>query len=147
MAAFGAMRLDGQHHMGNKDMEDGQVTVSGCLAGRPLLWLPGSAEGSALHGVRHEETDTRADDLEPVQLSSDIRGAQDQLTRHRRRVVRLSLTSAACMAVVALYQVGATKHVPEPPLPMLDADAVDASAQAYARLSVGTPSSDSSATA
>lgn len=73
----------------------------------------------------------------PEKLSADIRSARDELTAQRRRVVALSLTSAACMGVIALYQIGATKHVPEPPLPMLDADKVDASPEAYARLSVG----------
>lgn len=73
----------------------------------------------------------------PEKLSADIRHANDALTSRRRRVVALSLTSAFCMGVIALYQIGATKQVPEPPLPMLDADKVDASAEAYARLSVG----------
>jgi uncharacterized membrane protein len=74
---------------------------------------------------------------DPDALSADIRAARDPLTRQRRRVVALTLTSAASMGVIALYQIGATSHVPEPPLPGLDADAVDASAEAYARLSVG----------
>lgn len=73
----------------------------------------------------------------PGKLSEEIRLAQDALTRRRRRVVALSLTSAACMGVIALYQIGVTKHIPEPPLPMLDADEVDASEEAYERLSVG----------
>lgn len=73
----------------------------------------------------------------PSKLSADIRHAGDALTAERRRVVALSLTSAACMGVIALYQIGAIKRVPEPPLPLLDADTIDASEEAYARLSVG----------
>jgi len=38
------------------------------------------------------------------------------------------------MGLVTLYQVGILKHLPEPPLPRLDADRVDASAEAYALL-------------
>lgn len=57
--------------------------------------------------------------------------------RRRRQVVCLSLVSATCMAVVAAYQMGLTKRVAEPPLPLLDADKVDASAQAYEKLSTG----------
>ena len=53
------------------------------------------------------------------------------------RVYPSQTTSAACMGVIALYQIGATKHVPEPPLPLLDADKVDASEEAYEKLSVG----------
>jgi len=74
---------------------------------------------------------------DPARLSTEIRQAEDPLTQRRRRVVWLSLTSAASMAVIALYQIGATTHVPEPPLRMLDADKVDASEEAYAKLSVG----------
>lgn len=74
---------------------------------------------------------------DPAMLSAAIREAQDPLTRRRRRVVALSLTLAASMGVIALYQIGATRHVPEPDGPMLDADKVDASEEAYARLSAG----------
>ena len=74
---------------------------------------------------------------DPEKLSHQIRHADDELTAGRRRVVALSLTSAACMGVIALYQVGAMSHVPEPKLPLLDADKVDASKEAYAKLSVG----------
>ncbi|CAN5546874.1 hypothetical protein BH23ACI1_BH23ACI1_22430 [soil metagenome] len=74
---------------------------------------------------------------DPQQLSDSIRHAGDGLTQQRRRVVALSLTAAGCMGLIALYQIGAIKHLPEPPLPLLDADKVDASAEAYARLSVG----------
>src|SRR5918996_6510200 len=57
--------------------------------------------------------------------------------RRRRQVVCLSLASATAMGVVAAYQIGLLKHVPEPPLPLLDADKVDASAEAYEKLSTG----------
>ena len=74
---------------------------------------------------------------DPVGLSRELRTADDPFTRRRRQVVGLSLVSAACMGVVAAYQIGLTRHVPEPPLPLLDADKVDASAQAYEKLSTG----------
>ncbi len=49
----------------------------------------------------------------------------------RRGVTALSLTAVGALGVVSLYQMGLLKHVPEPPLPGLNADAVDASAEAY----------------
>jgi uncharacterized membrane protein len=49
----------------------------------------------------------------------------------RRRVVGLSLVSVGAMGLIALYQMGIIKHLPEPPLPYLDADKVDASSEAY----------------
>ena len=56
----------------------------------------------------------------PAALSRDIRQATDEFTAHRRRIVALGLTSAACMGLIALYQIGSIKHLPEPPL--TDAD-------------------------
>lgn len=50
---------------------------------------------------------------------------------HRRRTLALSLAGAASMAVISLYQLGLIRHLPEPPLPHLDADKVDASPEAY----------------
>ena len=70
-------------------------------------------------------------------LSVQLRTSNDPLMRHRRQVVCLSLLSATCMGVVAAYQIGLLKHVPEPALPGLDADKVDASAEAYEKLSTG----------
>jgi hypothetical protein len=39
------------------------------------------------------------------------------------------------MGLITLYQMGVIKHLPEPPFPNLDADKVDASAEAYSRFS------------
>jgi uncharacterized membrane protein len=43
------------------------------------------------------------------------------------------MIASASMALITLYQTGIIKHLPEPPLPFLDADRVDASAEAYAK--------------
>ncbi len=58
------------------------------------------------------------------------RGADEFLTR-RRRTAALSLLSIGSLGVVAAYQNGLLRHLPEPPLPLLDADRVDASGEAY----------------
>lgn len=78
-----------------------------------------------------------APDETAAALSRAIRGADDPLTRRRRQIVGLSLTSAGCMGLIALYQVGAIRHLPEPAVPGLDADKVDASGEAYAKLAAG----------
>lgn len=76
--------------------------------------------------------------MEPATLSRDLRETdEDPHLDNRRRVAALSLTAAACMGLIALYQLGILKHIPEPPLPKLDADKVDASAEAYEKLQVG----------
>jgi hypothetical protein len=74
---------------------------------------------------------------DPDRLSHELRTSDDPIMRARRDVVALSLVSATCMGVIALYQIGRLKHLPEPPLPLLDADTVDASAEAYTTLSTG----------
>lgn len=73
----------------------------------------------------------------PEQLGAEVRSASGQFMENRRRIVALDMLAAGCMAVIALYQIGATRRVPEPNLPLLDADEVDAGGEAYAKLSVG----------
>lgn len=74
------------------------------------------------------------DDARARALSHELRTGDDQHLRRRRGVVALSLLAAGAMGVITLFQMGLTTHVPEPPLPKLDADKVDASAEAYGKL-------------
>ncbi len=64
-------------------------------------------------------------------LSATLRGNSDPLLNNRRRVAALALGCIGTLSVVGLYQVGIIPRVPEPPLPGLDADKVDASGEAY----------------
>ncbi len=64
------------------------------------------------------------------------RQASPDLTR-RRRTAGLGLASIGALGVVTAYQVGLLRHVPEPAVPGLSADRVDASGEAYQLL--GTP--------
>ena len=61
------------------------------------------------------------------------RGSGDLLAR-RRRTAALSLGGAAALGIVALYQFGIVKHLPDPPLPLFASDDVDAAGEAYAFL-------------
>ncbi len=70
-----------------------------------------------------------------AELSSELRGSADPAVERRRKVVALSLVAAGSMGLIALYQMGIIKHLAEPPLPRLNADKVDASAEAYEKLS------------
>jgi hypothetical protein len=74
---------------------------------------------------------------DPERLSEELRNSDDTRLGHRRKIVALSFTAAAAMQVVGLYQSGVLRRVPEPDLPLLDADEVDASREAFAFLSVG----------
>ena len=73
---------------------------------------------------------------EALQLSRELRTAKTSALRRRRGIVGLSLLASASMGVIAAYQTGLIRHLPEPPFPMFDADKVDASAEAYERFSV-----------
>ncbi len=53
----------------------------------------------------------------------------------RRGIAALSLIAVGSMSLISLSQMGIIKHLPEPPLPLLDADRVDASAEASSRFS------------
>ncbi|HEY2829601.1 MAG TPA: vitamin K epoxide reductase family protein [Thermoanaerobaculia bacterium] len=77
---------------------------------------------------------TRDDKAE--QLSRELRTGTSRNLRRRRGIVGLSLVASASMGVIALYQTGVIRHLPEPPLPRLNADKVDASAEAYERFAV-----------
>lgn len=70
-----------------------------------------------------------------VRISRELRTAASPDLARRRGIVALSLVASGSMALITLYQVGLIKHLPEPPLPRMNADKVDASAEAYAKLS------------
>ncbi|HEV2419530.1 MAG TPA: vitamin K epoxide reductase family protein [Terriglobia bacterium] len=69
-------------------------------------------------------------------LGHEMRESTDEHMKRRRGGVGLSLVSIASMGLIALYQTGILKHVPEPSLPGLDADKVNGSAQAYRYLAI-----------
>src|SRR5947207_67163 len=73
---------------------------------------------------------------EKARLSRELRTGTSPDLRRRRGIVGLSLLASASMGVIALYQTGLIRHLPEPPLPRLNADKVDASAEAYEKLAV-----------
>ena len=67
-------------------------------------------------------------------VSDDLRRrVSDHLTR-RRRQTALMLGATASMGLILLYQTGILRHLPDPPLPGLDSDKVDASGEAYESL-------------
>lgn len=73
--------------------------------------------------------------MTPEALSRELRFGAGRFLLLRRNVLGLSLLGSSAMAVISLYQMGIIRHLPEPPLPRMDADKVDASGDAYAVLS------------
>jgi hypothetical protein len=73
--------------------------------------------------------------LTPEELSQQLRNGTGAYMAQRRGIVSLSLVAVGSMGLITLYQMGVIKHLPEPPLSNLDADKVDASAEAYSRFS------------
>ncbi len=88
--------------------------------------------GISAHDIKTREGIGRAGSAAAAQVSDDLRLSRDPSVRNRRRAAALTLVNAASLGVVALYQFGIIRKVPEPPLRFLDADRVDASAEAYA---------------
>ncbi len=72
--------------------------------------------------------------MTPARLSKELREGGGEYLDQRRGIVVLGLAAAGAMGLVALYQMGIVRHLPEPPLPGMDADKVDASDEAYAQL-------------
>ncbi len=67
-------------------------------------------------------------------VSDDLRRGAGRFLEQRRRIAGLTSLAGFALGVVGLYQFGLLRRVPEPPLPIFDADAVDASGEAYQRL-------------
>ena len=67
-------------------------------------------------------------------LRTELQYGTSALLRRRRGIVGLSVFSSAVLGGIALFQVGILKHLPDPPLPRFDADAVNGSAEAYSLL-------------
>lgn len=72
---------------------------------------------------------------EALDLSAQLRHDTSGSMKRRRGIIGLCMLATASLAVVAAYQAGILKRVPEPDLPLLDADKVDASAEAFQQLS------------
>jgi uncharacterized membrane protein len=70
------------------------------------------------------------------QLSHQWRQSSAGFLTERRATAALSAVALGAMTLIALYQLGILKHLPEPPLPGLDADRVDSSPEAYKRLGI-----------
>jgi hypothetical protein len=64
-------------------------------------------------------------------VSDALRRGEGSFLEQRRRMAMLQTAAAATLSVVGFYQFGVLRTVPEPGLPGLDADRVDASGEAY----------------
>lgn len=66
-----------------------------------------------------------------------MRQDEGAFLHQRRGIIACGMAAAGAMGLIALYQIGLIRHIPEPPLPGLDADKVDASEEAYSHLQMG----------
>lgn len=72
--------------------------------------------------------------MHPTQLSLELRETTSPDLTRRRWIVGLSAAGTVIANVVALYQTGIIRHLPDPPLRVFNSDKVDASNYAYKRL-------------
>ncbi len=90
------------------------------------------AAGLPAHEIRGSRGGIGRRTSEAAEAVSDaLRRGDSVFLRRRRRVAGLSLAAMGSLGVVAAYQMGLLRRVPEPPLGFLDADRVDASGEAY----------------
>jgi len=73
------------------------------------------------------------DDDEALALGRAMR-SNDAAMRNRRAIATLAVAAAVPLGVVALWQIGAIRKIPEPKLPHFDAAKVNGSAQGYDKL-------------
>lgn len=74
--------------------------------------------------------------MDPTRLSQYLRKGDDPELRRRRWVIGLSVLGTTAGQLVALYQTGIIRHLPDPPSGgLFDSDRVDASEYAYSRFS------------
>ncbi|OUL37278.1 vitamin K epoxide reductase [Nostoc sp. T09] len=71
--------------------------------------------------------------MEPKQLSEELRKGKNPHMSRRRAIIGLSMVGGSMGQLVTLYQTGIISHLPDPPIPIFDADKVDASNYAYSR--------------
>lgn len=65
------------------------------------------------------------------QVSRQLREGDSPNLRRRRGIAGLALLSIGSMSVIALYQLGLTRRLPELPLPGFDAEKVTSSDEGY----------------
>ncbi len=71
--------------------------------------------------------------MDAKQLSQELRQGKDPHMSRRRAIIGLSMLGGSMGQIVTLYQTGIVNHLPDPPIPIFDADRVDASNYAYSR--------------
>jgi hypothetical protein len=76
-----------------------------------------------------------AHNVSSADLGLNLRTGVTGHLRRRRTITRLLMFASANLAVVALYQIGAVKRLPQPKWRGLDAEKINGSAQAYSWLS------------
>ena len=69
--------------------------------------------------------------MKPEELSLELRRGSGAFLARRRWITGLTFFSIIMNGLIALYQLGIVKHLPDPPLPRFDSDTVDSSGQAY----------------
>ena len=67
-------------------------------------------------------------------VSDDLRRGSGSVLRARRRQMAWMLAASGAMGVVTAYQSGLLRRLPDPPLPGVDSNRVDASGEAYVHL-------------
>ena len=96
-----------------------------------LLTFTRPQSGPPARTVRGHGGVGRPSSPEAERVSDDLRCGTGEHLARRRRQTALLLGATAAMGVISLYQTGILRRLPDPPLPGLHSDRVDASGEAY----------------
>lgn len=119
-------------------MDTGLIELfAGCLSRLPSVRSQTAKRAEPRLGRRHAI---------PAQLSRELPHGSGPFLDRRPRIHAGALAASGSMGLIAIYQMGILRHIPEPPLPRLDADRVDPSEEVYEELQSLEPSSDVPAT-
>lgn len=69
-----------------------------------------------------------------AELSRQFRFSNEAGLARRRKIVGLCLLASGTMGVIALYQTGIIRRLPDPPIPGIDSNRVNAAPEAYEML-------------
>jgi hypothetical protein len=72
----------------------------------------------------------------PAQLANDLRHGGGTFLENRRAAAVFALVSIGSLALVALYQMGLLRRLPQPSMPLFNTEKTNGSDEAYALLSV-----------
>lgn len=98
------------------------------LAAASIAIAAAEDSGKAVH---EETTSEKLTGLEPLELRKELQEASSGDLWRRRAIILVTFLGIAMMGIVSLFQVGAVRSLPDPPIAGFDSNKVNSSDTAY----------------